>query len=626
MRQRTGLQFYILLTALIASAHALAETTQRVETINGVRYTVQYSLQPDGKLKVLPTHILSTTGWVYLGDNSKFKVDPKHLKGQGSLISINGRSFSVRFSDSNGRTLGEPYAEWKNGKWEYIEPSSPANDAATRSEAIPSQKEAASASVQKSNSDSASKAVPVASFRVYQPAVKSFSASANETQPYLEDGHWVYPNINLNAQARIADSPNSIHLDVTVGVSGEANSSGGKRVLGRMSGANVTTYPSAATRRSIYMSQSGVTAGPSQTLYNQMPYTVQPYTEFRMPLLRRGALRKARQQAQSQVQAKIPQQQGKLIGQLNRGVDEAVDKVNQNIRQGLTQLSGFSEELQNNGATLPFGVHLSSKSGDTGGYAEVTLTGPASTAIKPQPTLPVTSKTAASLQLHEQAVNEAIAPLLAGKRINLGEAIRLICNHRFMQRFDICEKPDPTAEKTELEFDDTEPFRIRFQDNQVKLELNAAHHVADLSAVNAHRVEITYAVTPAGLRRKSIVATARNAASASEATHTTKQSTENTPSGTHAEPKPSTSSAALSFFNQALRSFASPVEKMAIETAYSRELRENVEFPEVKVPSQIHVQNAKAGGAPNVVGHSGFRPVKTVAADGWLMMGYELAQ
>src|SRR5262249_55944094 len=77
-------------------------------------------MQPDGTLGVKATHVETPRGWEPIGERTSAFV-PTELEGAGRVITMNGQSYSVRFSQTDeGKVGGESYAIARNGRWEYF--------------------------------------------------------------------------------------------------------------------------------------------------------------------------------------------------------------------------------------------------------------------------------------------------------------------------------------------------------------------------------------------------------------------------------------------------------------------------------------------------------------------------
>lgn len=577
------------------SAHA-DKTFRRQEQVSGLFYDVQYTVKDDGSIDVKPLSTFHNGRW-YNVPAGNLEVDPKTSNNKTS-VQIDGKTYSVAFQLKDGRVSGTVYARLDNGKWNYS-PRSATAEKPVQPSAQPSTSMPAGASAPRS-ARTAAKSPVVAEFKLYENALQPFGFTAHETEPLMEDGHWAYPNININASPRITDSKNSLGIGVDININGTTFTSAGVRVLGRYTGADVTAHVNADYHRDFYGSANGVAAGPLINNGVSVGANIATKTEFG-PILGGLALRKASKEARKQVATRTP----KKTRMMERMVEESTEKVaaksNDSFHDTVRKLSDIKPETKN----IPFTPELSSKASTAGsrGHLSVALRGNGSEGEITPPAFETAPQMATSFVMHEDAINKSVTPLLAGKKIKLGEAFKLVCSNELLKRLSFCKEMDPAAANKIVTFDAERPFHVSFLDGEMKIELNAVHEM-DGMAVKAtpYTIEATYAVSSDGMQRKALTVRERGG------------------NGGNKEPEsPSTKPehAIAGLFNRAVRFIADPVEKAALNDAYSKAFREEVEFPAFEVPVKFHAENPKSNPKPVIAKRGIFVPLETKSQGGW---------
>jgi hypothetical protein len=556
------------------SAHA-DKAFRRQEQVSGLFYDIQYTVKDDGSIDVKPISMFHNGRW-YNVPPGNLEVDPSTTENK-TAVQIDGKTYSVAFVLKDGRVSGTVYAKLENGQWNYSPRS------ATAEKPVPP--------------PTARKSPVVAEFKMYENALQPFGFTAHETEPFLEDGHWEHPNINISARPRITDSKNALGIGVDININGSTFTSSGVRVLGRYTGADVTAHVNADYHRDFYGSANGVAAGPLIRNGVSVGANISTKTEFG-PLLGGLALRKAGKEARKQVAMRTPVKTRKMEQRVQESTEKAAARSNESFHDTVRKLSDIKPDTKD----VPFTPELSSKSSTAGsrGHLSVALRENGGERESTPPAFEVAPQMATSFVLHEDAINKSVTPLLAGKKIKLGEAFKLVCSSELLKRLSFCKEMDPAAANKIVTFDTDRPFHVSFLNGEMKVELNAVHEVEGMAVkATPYTIEATYTVNADGMQRKALTVRERNG--------------NKEPESPGAKPE----HAIAGLLNRAVRFIADPVEKAALNDAYAKAFKEKVEFPGLKVPVKFHSENPKTNPKPNIAQHGNFVPLEAKSAEGW---------
>jgi hypothetical protein len=572
------------------SAHA-DKTFRRQERVSGLFYDVQYTVKDDGSIEVKPIATFHNGRW-YNVRAGNLEVDPRTTDNK-TAVQIDGKTYSVAFLLKDGRVSGTVYAKLENGKWDYS-PRAATEEKTVQPTVPPSN---ASPSTASPGRTGARKGPVVAEFKMYENALKPFGFTAHETEPLLEDGHYAYPNINISASPRITDSTNSLGIGVDININGSTFSSAGKKVLGRYTGADVTAHVNADYHRDFYGSANGIAAGPLINNGVSVDANIQTKTEFG-PILGGLARRKAGREARKQIAMRTPKKTRMMERMVQENTEKVAARSNESFHDTVRKLSDIKPDTKG----IPFTPELSSKSSTSGarGHLSVALRGNGSEKQVTPPAFEAAPQMATSFVMHEDAINKSVTPLLAGKRIQLGEAFKLVCSNELLKRLSFCKEMDPEAANKIVTFDADRPFHVSFLNGEMKIELNAVHEVEGMSVkATPYTIEATYTISSDGMQRKALTVRERNG--------------NKEPESPGAKPE----HAIAGFFNRAVRFIADPVEKAALNDAYANAFKENVEFPGFNVPVKFHAENSKSNPKPNIALQGNFVPLETKSDEGW---------
>lgn len=572
------------------SAHA-DKTFRRQERVSGLFYDVQYTVKDDGSIEVKPIATYHNGRW-YNVPAGNFDVDPKTTDSK-TTVQIDGQTYSVAFALRDGRVAGKVYAKLEKGQWDYS-PRAATVDKIVQPTVPPSTPSRSTNSPARAG---AHKGSVVAEFKMYENALKPFGFTAHETERLLEDGHYAYPDINISASPKITDSNNSLGIGVDINVNGNTFTSAGKRVLGRYTGADVTAHVNANYHRDFYGSANGIAAGPLINNGVNVSANIRTKTEFG-PALAGLAQRKARREARKEIASRTPKKTQMMERMILENTEKVASRSNESFHDTVRKLSDIKLDTKD----IPFTPELSSKSStpSTRGHLSVALRENGLEKEIAPPAFEVTPQIATSFVMHEDAINKSIVPLLAGEKIKLGEAFKLVCSNELLKRLSFCKEMDPAAANKVVTFDADRPFHVSFQNGEMKIELNAVHEVEGMAVkATPYTIEATYTVTADGMQRKALTVRERSG--------------NKEPESPGAKPE----HAIAGLFNRAVRFIADPVEKAALNDAYAKAFKENVEFPGVNVPVRFHAENPKSNPKPSISQHGNFVPLETKSAEGW---------
>lgn len=591
MSQRSVALLVVLSVCLCTlSAHA-DKTFRRQERVSGLFYDVQYTLKDDGSIEVKPLSTFHNGRW-YNVPAGNLEVDPKTTDNKTS-VQIDGKTYSVAFVLKDGRVSGTVYARLENGAWNYS-PRSATAEKPVQPKGTPSTSIAPTVSAAPRQTR---KGPVVAEFKMYENALRPFGFTAHESEPFLEDGHYAYPNINISASPRITESKNSLGIGVDINISGTTFTSAGKRVLGRYTGADVTAHVNANYHRDFYGSANGIAAGPLVNNGVSVGANIATKTEFG-PILGRLALRKAGKEARKEVAQRTPVKTHMMEQMVQENTEKVAARSNESFHQTVRKLSDIKPDTKD----IPFTPELSSKSATTGsrGHLSVALRENGAEKESTPPTFEVAPQMATSFVMHEDAINKSVTPLLAGKKIKLGEAFQLVCSNELLKRLSFCKEMDPAAANKVVTFDTDRPFHVSFLNGEMKIELNAVHEMEGMAVkATPYTIEATYTISSDGMQRKALTVRERNGSKE--------------PESPGAKPE----HAIAGLFNRAVRFIADPVEKAALNDAYAKAFKEEVEFPGLKVPVRFHAENPKSNPKPVIAQHGNFVQLETKSAEGW---------
>jgi len=585
---------FLVISGLVGAwpSGLLADTFRKVERVGGQTYTIEYTMGENGALTATPTAILNNRGGWNMFTPGQAKIDPARIT-QKLITSVNGRLYSVRFSGSNSTLAAEPYAVDDSGVWRSLD--------------VPSAKKDPEVMGGKTK---APKSSSVGEFRIYQSALEPFGSTFTETTKFREQGEQndVYPNLTARATVVPLDSANTANFELRTTINGTAwtRGSDGRR---RETSAEVTTTVNANFKRNVTATPTSVTGGPISGSVNMTPY-IDPHSER---ILKRIAEGVAYRTALAEYRQKEPKKKAQMRQEVLAATDQALASTSKAMQNGIKELSGLGDVAKE----IPLKSKLfSSASGPRGGSTGVGLELNDGAERSERPLVERPQQAVGSLFLHEDALNASIAPQLAGKRINIREAMKLICAHKLTKKLSFCnEEQKEKPLDAELLFDKDHPFKISFRDGQVKIELNAVHAVNfggveegkqakedDLFKGNPYRIEVIYDIRPDRLVRKSVKLEERPQGFSNE-------------DWKKAASNPSHAAGLL--FGRAARYLASPKEKEELMKEYTKAFKEQAEFPIVSLPTSFHADNPKAGGKPRMVGAASYLPLETVSKDGW---------
>ena len=186
--------------------------------------------------------------------------------------------------------------------------------------------------------------------------------------------------------------------------------------------------------------------------------------------------------------------------------------------------------------------------------------------------------------------------------------MKIICDNNLTKKLAFCqEKMTEKMAGTTVLFDEENPFKISFKDDQVRVEINAVHSNS-LADGNPYKIETVYLVNDDGLKRQSVKVTPRSSGGSQAPT----------PELADKEPKKEDHAGAgvIGFFNSAYRFLADPAEKKMLEDAYGDAFKTEVDFPNIALPNVVHADNPKAGGTSKMVAASSYVPLEAKSEKG----------
>ncbi|MEZ4752135.1 MAG: PDZ domain-containing protein [Bdellovibrionota bacterium] len=472
----------------------------------------------------------------------------------------------------------------------------------------------------------------VAEIRFYDNLLDLMEVSTHETTPYWDDNAHINPNVYLTAKPQILDSNNTMQVRLGMSLSGNALGSGSQWVTRKKwSGADVQSEISGYLYKDLHLTPTEIVSSSLRGNPNVNFWVSQTYNNF--GLLSGLVHRKTAKKAASDTAAKLPQKNAKMKAQIDSAANAAVSRANGVLREQLHQV----EELVDGTVDLPYQTRFSSRAASTElrGRLQAKFT---ADDRKDRGTLPGMDnpyQPASAFFLHEDAIEDAISPQLAGKELRLSEVHKILCRQSFSKALDFCNKEmDDQTRDTGILFDKDNPFDISFENNQIRVQLHAVHHLhnknskaegvlndppaaADLSFQGSpYTIEVLYDVNGDRIDRKHVKILPRT----TEESEKKPEATPKEDSSVVEEASKAMHSAGRYFSRSFQSLLIAPEEQRRLQQAYEKAFREQIDIPEVPLAFGLSVENPKSGGQPVADRHGSVLPLESKTERGYLMM------
>ncbi|MCB0405393.1 MAG: hypothetical protein KDD51_11460 [Bdellovibrionales bacterium] len=471
----------------------------------------------------------------------------------------------------------------------------------------------------------------VAEVRFYDNLLDLMAVSTHETTEYWDEDAYITPDVYLSAKPQILDSNNTMQVRLGISLSGTALGHGSQWVTRKKwSSADVQSQISGDLYKDLFVTPERIFSGALRGTPDVHFWVVQTSNNFRG--LSRFVHKRTAKKASRDTAAKLPQKKARMKAEINAAANTAVVRANGALRTQLAQVEALVEGTVN----LPYQTQFSSRapSGGLRGRLQARFTANDHKDRGALPSMDNIHQPASAFFLHESAIEDTISPQLAGKELRLSEVHKILCSQNFSKALDFCNKEmDQQTRDTGIVFDKNNPFDISFENNQIKIQLHAIHHLHkkdskaegvlseppkadELSFQGSpYTIEILYDVRGSRVQRKHVKILPR-AVEEQE-----KEPEEKPESNSVASEASKAVHSAGRYFSRSFQALLiAPEEQRRLQSAYEEAFREQIDIPTIPLAFGLNVENPKSGGQPTVSRHGSLLPLESKTDSGYFML------